>query len=429
MSLKRPKLFETRKSFLLFMSFLFLLLLFRLWFEYRAYQDFISKPFYYLHANVLSAYTKHKKGYSYQVLKLRGEGGMVFYTTTHKLQDLSGRYLRLQLFPSQSISFWGFLGTFYVKSRIKEIADSPNILKQTLYEKVASEHKDPMLQAFYNAIFFAASVPKELREKISMLGVSHLVALSGFHLGILWGLVYGLLLFLYRPLQQRYFPYRFSLIDMGLLTVLILGLYVWFVDAPPSLVRSYAMLLIGWSMLLMGIELLSFTLLATVVALLLVLFPSLLVSWGFWFSVAGVFYIFLLLHYTKQWNKWVLTLLVIPAGIFLLMLPVVHAVFPVTSTYQLMSPLLSLLFVPFYPLAILLHLVGMGDMFDGGLQWLFSLPHSFAEHTLSAWILGMYVALSIAAVFYKKLFYILLGLSVVYGIYLFAEPLYRPMIM
>ena len=49
--------------------------------------------------------------------------------------------------------------------------------------------------------FFATPLAKEVREKISLFGVSHLVALSGFHLGILWALVYGGLLLLYRPLQ------------------------------------------------------------------------------------------------------------------------------------------------------------------------------------------------------------------------------------
>ena len=156
--------------------------------------------------------------------------------------------------------------------------------------------------------------------------------------------------------------------------MMILGIYVWFVDFPPSLLRSYAMVFVGWGVLLLGMELLSFTFLASVFLLLCFIFPSLLVSLSFWLSVAGVFYIFLLLQYTKHWNKWLITFIVIPVGIFLLMLPIVHAIFGVTSIYQLLSPLLSLLFVPFYPLVMVLHIVGWGDVFDGVLLGLFSLP-------------------------------------------------------
>jgi competence protein ComEC len=276
------------------------------------------------------------------------------------------------------------------------------------------------MASFYNAIFFATAVDKTLREKISMLGVSHLVALSGFHLGILWGLVYGLLLLFYRPVQQKFFPYRHALLDVGLIVLILLAVYLWFVDFPPSLVRSYAMVLVGWIVLLLGIELLSFTFLTTILLLLVLLFPSLLVSLSFWLSVAGVFYIFLLLKYTKEYNKWMITLLFIPFGIFILMLPVVHHIFGVTSGYQLLSPLLSLLFIPFYPLVMVLHLVGFGGVLDSPLLWLFSLPNESTDNLLPLWAMLGYVGLSLGAIWSKKLFYGVFGVAVIYGIYLFS---------
>jgi len=252
-----------------------------------------------------------------------------------------------------------------------------------------------------------------------MLGVSHLVALSGFHLGILWGLIYGLLLFLYRPLQQKFFPYRHALFDVGLVVMTFLAFYLWFVDFPPSLVRSYAMVFVGWVVLPLGIELLSFTFLTSILLTLVVLFPSLLVSLGFWLSVAGVFYIFLLLQYTKNYNKWMITLLFIPFGIFILMLPVVHHIFGVTSGYQLLSPLLSLLFIPFYPLVMVLHLVGFGGVLDSPLLWLFSLPNESTDNLLPLWAMLGYVGLSLGAIWSRKLFYGVIGVALGYGMYLF----------
>jgi len=417
--LEKPKLFETNKSFIWTIGVLLLFLAIRLFFEYQAYQNFTSKPFYFTYANVLNAYEKSKEGKRYKVLKLHSDDGFTFYTTSHKKEDFNHKILRLQIFPNKGISFKDYLGTFYIKSRIKNAELLSPAFKDVLLGKVASQHQNTSLQSFYNAIFFATPVDKTLREKISMLGVSHLVALSGFHLGILWGLVYGLLLLLYRPLQQKFFPYRHALFDVGLVAMIFLAVYLWFVDFPPSLVRSYAMVLVGWIMLLLGIELLSFTFLTTIGLTLITLFPSLLVSLSFWLSIAGVGYIFLLLQYTKEFNKWIITLLFIPFGIFILMLPVVHAIFGVTSGYQLLSPLLSLLFVPFYPLVMVLHMIGFGGVLDSGLMWLFELPNESVENLLSLWVSGLYIALSVVAIWSIKLFYSLLAVALSYGIYLF----------
>ena len=418
-ALEKPKLFPYRKVFLFTMVFLFVVILLRLFFEYQSYQSFIFKPFYYTHAKVITAYEKSKKGKRYKVLKLRSEEGFVFYSTSHRKEDFNHKRLRLQLFPNASISFRDYLGTFYVKSKIKFQEKLPLTFKDTLLKKVASQHSDEGLITFYNAIFFATPLDKDLRGKVSMLGVSHLVALSGFHLGILWGLVYGLIYFFYRPFQQKFFPYRHALFDVGLVAMMVLGSYLWFVDFPPSLVRSYAMVLVGWGVLLLGMELLSFTFLTSILLSLIVLFPYLLVSLSFWLSVAGVFYIFLLLHYTKEHDKWLISFVFIPLGIFILMLPVVHTIFGVTSIHQLLSPLLSVLFVPFYPLVMVLHLVGFGGVFDSTLMWLFSLPTQSEEKLLPLWGMLGYVGLSVGAIWYRKLFYAVLGLASLYAVYLF----------
>jgi len=419
LQLEKPKLFPEKKTFVWVMVTLVAVILIRLFFEYQSYQNFISKPFYYTHAKVLDSYVKSKNGKRYQVLKLHSDEGFTFYTTSHRKESFDHKYLRLKILPNKGISFKDYLGTFYVKSRIKAQELLPYTFKDTLLEKVASQHQENSLRSFYNAIFFATSLQKDLREKISMLGVSHLVALSGFHLGILWGLVYGVLLLLYKPLQQRFFPYRHALFDVGLVAIVFLGIYLWFVDFPPSLVRSYAMVLVGWMVLLLGMELLSFTFLTTILTMLSALFPSLLVSLSFWLSIAGVGYIFLLLQYTKEFNKWIITLLFIPFGIFILMLPVVHAIFGVTSEYQLLSPLLSLLFVPFYPLVLVFHMVGLGGVLDSVLLCLFELPKESVDRLLPLWTMLGYVGLSLGAIWSRKLFLVVIGLAVGYAGYLF----------
>ncbi len=406
------------------MALLLGILLVRLSFLYFEYREFISKPFYYTDAAVLLQYSKKSKGKTYDVLKLQSNQGKKFYTTAHLFHNLTGKVVRVKMFPDARISFADYLGTFYIKTILKVVGDSPETKKKELLDVIAAQHKSPDMITFYQAIFLATPVSKTLRESISGLGVSHLVALSGFHLTILWGLIYGILSLLYRPLQQRWFPYRFMLLDLGVVTLGVLGFYLWFVDFPPSLLRSYAMLSIAWMLLLMGVELISFEFLGFVLMLLAVLFPELIVSVGFWFSASGVFYIYLLLYWSQEsggWmdNKWVISLFSIPVGIFILMLPVVHSFFGMTSPWQLLSPMLSLGFIPFYPLAISLHLLGWGGVLDGVLLWLFALPSSYEEHFLPLWAGLIYALLSIISIRSRIFFGLTLGFATLYLVYLF----------
>jgi competence protein ComEC len=145
---------------------------------------------------------------------------------------------------------------------------------------------------------------------------------------------------------------------------------------------------------------------------------------GFRFSVIGVFYIYLVIYWSQKgssfWaGKWTITLFSIPVGIFILMLPVVHSVFGMTSLWQLLTPILSLLFAPFYPLAIGLHLIGCGGLLDRALLWLFSLPSEHYEHLLPHRVVGIYLLFSVAAIWSRILFVLTFGSALLYFSYLF----------
>ncbi|MBU1669071.1 ComEC/Rec2 family competence protein [bacterium] len=405
--LEKPKLFLTLKEFWLSMAFLFILLGVRLSFFYSDYRDFIVKPFYYTEVEVLQAYEKKGKSQSYIILKLHSSKlNLNFFTRTAKLDNPLTQVLRIKVFPNKKMSFFDYLGTSFMHSQIKEEYPLTLDAKSKLLKSIADQHATAMMSNFYQAIFFAEPLMKSLRTQVSTLGVSHLIALSGFHLAILSTLLFFLLRPLYRFAQKRYFPYRFDLLDVGFMVLLILAWYVWFVDAPPSLLRSYMMLFIAWILLFFGMELLSFTFLSFIVMLLLVLFPKMLLSLAFWFSVLGVFYIFLLLRYWSHVNKYVMTV-IISFAIFLLMLPVVHMVFPVVSPLQLLSPFLSLVFSMFYPLSMGLHLIGMGNLFDTMLIQLFTLKYPVHHVVVTPFYGGAYLLLSLMALYSRWLFYFL----------------------
>ncbi len=417
--LEKPKLFLTLKEFWVTLFFLLFLLGVRLFILYGEYKEFKEKPFFYTDVQVLQAYEKWKGDEYYTILKLYSTTLDInfFSRTKVRAEEISPK-IRLKLFPHDDMKFSDYLGTSFIFSKINEIYEPKESIKNELFEVVDKQHDSSMIANFYKAIFFATPLEKDLRMQVSSLGISHLIALSGFHLAILSTLLFFLLRLFYRPLQQKFFPYRFDVLDVGFMVLIILAWYVWFVDAPPSLIRSYMMMLMGWILLVLGVELLSFSFLVTVILLLLVIFPKLLLSLAFWFSVAGVFYIFLLLHYFSHINKYLMTLL-ISFGLFVLMLPIVHAVFSLTSSLQLYSPLLSLGFTFFYPLSIFCHLLDMGGIFDSYLQELFTLPAQTVAFQLGKIYLFVYLMLSFLSISSRWLFYLLLFIALIFALWLF----------
>ena len=392
----------------------------RLVWLYRDYRHYLSQPLHYTDATVEAIYPKTRRHKAYLLLKLRCTNGWRCYTNYFGSREIAiGDRARIKLYTNDSVGFWRFLRGFYLKSRPLRWQERGQETKRVLVEAIAHQHKNSALASLYGALYLAAVPDRSVREAVARLGVAHLVALSGFHLGILSAALFALLYLLYRFVQQRYFPYRYALFDVGIVVFIVLGFYLSLVGAPPSLLRAYTMSLIAWVALLMGLQVVDFSLLAVTVLLLLALFPRLLLSLSFWLSVAGVFYIFLLLRHFGHLGKWLLTLVVIPFGIFFLMQPIAHLFFAQSSPYQLLSPLLSLLFIPFYPLSLLLHLVGHGDLFDGALEGLFALPKETIVFYTPLWLAAPYLVLSLFAVRRKALLYLLLLCSLLFTLFLF----------
>ncbi len=377
--------------------------------HYLSYKRFVSSEKLFVDAEVLVQYTKEKKGRTYEVLKLLSDDGRTFYTTSRKpIENLTGRTLSMLLFPKKT-TFSDYLSIPYIPSVIIGVRDERSA-RMEMFERIKAQHDDPSMQELYGALFLALPISRELRERVTLLGINHLLALSGFHMGFLWLIVYTAISLLYKPLQRRFFPWRHRLLDVGALTIGILGFYLLFTGIPPSLLRAYAMVVVGWAALLFGVELLSFSFLAVCVVMLLALFPAMLLSIGFWLSVSGVFFIYLFLKWTEGWPKWSLFLL-LNLWVYFAMLPVVHLLFETFSLYQLLSIPLTLAFTLFYPLSIFLHLIGYGALADGWLVALLQWPapdHSVAFLT-PLWLFGIYLTLSLLSVVSRVALYLQIG--------------------
>lgn len=416
--IEKVSLFTSKRDFFFFILISSSILFASLFVEYKNYQEFTSFDSALVEATVLKQYTKSNKNRRYQVLQLKSDDGLTFYTTAKKsLQDVKGKKLKLEIW-SNNLGFDKYLTTFYAYSKIEDINETKN-LKQEINSYISLAHENQNIANVYQALYTAESVEQNLQNAFSNLGVSHIVAISGFHLGILSALLYFFLRPVYSFAQNRFFPYRNSKTDIFAIVVSVLFLYMLFLESPPSLVRSFGMFVVGFVLYDRGIKVISMQTLLVTIILLLAFFPRLFFSLGFWLSAGGVFYIFLFLIHFKNLSTF-LQLLGISILVYIFMLPVSLFIFQNFSIYHPFSIILSILFTPFYPLSILLHLIGFGDFFDSFLEWLLVLGENGEKVSLNFYIFLLHALTSFIAIFSRIWMWILTLFSssvLIYAIY------------
>jgi competence protein ComEC len=269
------------------------------------------------------------------------------------------------------------------------------------------------MKELFSALFLAEPISKSLRTDVSNLGISHLIAISGFHLGVLFTILYFLFRTIYIYFQDRYFPYRNIKFDLTILILVLLFGYMSLIGYVPSVVRSFVMMALGFFLFHRSFKIISFEVLYVTILFILAIIPEFLFSIGFWFSISGVFYIYLFLHHFSYLKNWQIFLL-LNFWVYIAMIPIVHFIFPNFSLYQLFSPFLTMVFSIFYPLEMLLHILQIGDLLDSMVLKLFSFKAEIYKFQTPLWFLGTYLLVSILAIFHKSTVFILLGLNLLF---------------
>ena len=421
--IERVSLFSSKRDFFIFFFISAFIATYALLIEYNNYKSITQFDSNLVDATIIKQYTKTKttkkgKIKTYQVLKLKSDDGFSFYTTAKKSFPSSvGKKTELELWAGD-ITFYEYMSSFYAFSKVIHV-DKTESQKGKLNNLIFSQHKDENIANTYQALYTAKPLNKEIQTKFSALGISHLVAISGFHLGVLSALLFFLFKYPYKFFQNRYFPYRSYKRDSFIAISIVLLSYLLFLDSPPSLLRAFVMLVIGFILYDRGIKIISMVTLLLTVILLIAFFPRLLLSIGFWLSVSGVFYIFLFLIHFKELSK-VWQFILIPFWVYLLMLPYSIVIFGNFSIYHPLSIIWTSLFTLFYPISILLHLLNHGDILDGVLKSLMNLETSQIKILLDwKWLL-VQVSLSILSVYKKSFVYLLLSFALsvfIYSIY------------
>ncbi len=401
--LVRLDLFEERRDYLEFAVFALAILLVSLSLEFYHYTQLKKHKTAIIKAHILSEYTKTTSKKSYKVIKLQSEHGAVFYTTAStRFHSIKNHDVTIKIWTNR-LNFLSYLKGFYTKGWFLKTTQHHSI-RDELAKKLQALHKEADIACIYAALYLAKPLTYELYKRFSALGINHLFAISGFHLGILSSVILFLLYWLYKLPHKRYFPYRNIQRDIFIAAAIVLFGYVYFLGSPPSLVRAYAMLIVGFILYDRGFEVVSIQTLFVTAVLLIALFPRLFFSLGFWLSVAGVYYILLFLIHFKELPIWKQFLL-IPIWVYLAMLPLSLYIFNSFSLWHPVSILFSILFTLFYPLSLVLHLIGFGDLLDPLLSWIVHTPLKVYKVTLPPWFIIPYALLSLAALKDKKLFY------------------------
>ncbi|MCQ2851105.1 ComEC/Rec2 family competence protein [Helicobacter pylori] len=422
------ELLATPKEYLWCGVILSLLLAINLYLEYLNYQklDF-SKPTS-LNAQILLQYPKTKDQKTYFVLKLQSKG-MIFYTTIKEpLKDL--QYRHAQFFGKiKFCSFLESLKSCFFQTYSFSLTRKHNF-KSHLRHFIDSVHSNALVGNLYRALFIGDSLNKDLRDRANTLGINHLLAISGFHLGILSMSVYFLFSLFYTPLQKRYFPYRNAFYDIGVLVWVFLLGYLLLLDFLPSFFRAFLMGLLGFLACFFGVRILSFKLLVLACCIAIALLPKLLFSVGFLLSVCGVWYIFLFLKHTQiffkdsSFLKRFFQAIALSVLVFLNMLIIAHAFFPMFSPYQLFSIPLGLIFIVFFPLSLFLHAVGLGSLLDHFLSMPLTIPTISVSSPL--WLLGAHLFLTIVSARFFKVYLSMNVLSAGFFLYCCYQYIIMP---
>jgi competence protein ComEC len=419
-AIERVELISSKRDIFTLFALFCIFLSFSLSFQYYKYRQLTKFDSQIVHAKVLKQYSKTKltkrgKIKNYQVLKLKSSDGFTFYTTaSSKMPNYKGREVTLELWAGK-ITFRAYMKGFFAFSKILQVQKQKSFQNELAHD-IAQEHNNTNATAIYQALFLAKPLPYHLQQTFSNLGISHLIAISGFHLGVLSAILFFIIKFPYKFLQNRYFPYRSYKRDSFTIIALLLFAYLLFLDVPPSLLRAYVMLVVGFVLYDRGIKIISMQTLLLSIVIILALFPRLIFSIGFFLSASGVFYIFLFLIHFKDKSKLFL-FLALPFWIYFMMLPYSLTIFANFSLYHPLSILWSSLFTLFYPLSIFLHLIDFGDLLDGTLQYLIHLDAHAAKVSLNIWYLVAEIFLSLLAIFKKEALYLLLAYVIAIFIY------------
>ena len=307
---------------------------------------------------------------------------------------------------------WLFAQRINAKGTIQDdiVVDTDNTVdidqRQIITNKVMALSKQAHL--FHNDLILALTtgdkqlISLEKKQRINSLGLGHFLAISGLHIGLLYGLVYLLIRFVYLTASLALFrTYRFvgtviptqnttPYILQSVISISLIWGYVILIGAIPSAVRAASAITIYLLIRYTRSTFEPFNVLLAVATISVIFEPWSFLNSSWWLSfyaVLGilVFVRFVRLQYTfklhglyKYLINLILYITLFQVFIFVWMLPIIFWFFGGVGTFSVIT---NLLFSPIFA-TVIMPLVAFGAFFISISEPMAALFYSLADLAL-----------------------------------------------
>ncbi|MBR6117779.1 MAG: ComEC/Rec2 family competence protein [Paludibacteraceae bacterium] len=309
-----------------------------------------------------------------------------------------GTYLRRQ----------GIIGTAYVRRFTLQPASTPPSisLQKRLYQRLAAAglHEDEKAIVGALTLGYKEDLDPEIKHRFQASGAAHVLAVSGLHTGILYGLL--ILLFTLGGRIRPMYENRLGRCTLSLLIIAVMGGYAWLTGLTPSVVRAVLMVSLVEFGRMMYRNSLSINTIAAAAVLILLARPLDLWSVSFQLSFAATAAIVL---FTRKIPKnWFIATILISLAAQLGTMPITMYTYGQFSSYFLLTNLIVLplatVLVPLGLLTIALGgtsigcFVGQGTeavawLMNHSVGWIESLPGSTVSASVNGPMIAVYYAL------------------------------------
>ncbi|AIY65630.1 hypothetical protein OM33_11015 [Pseudoalteromonas piratica] len=219
----------------------------------------------------------------------------------------------------------------------------------------------------YFSILFGdtSNMPSKFKEATKQLGISHLFAVSGLHMGIVFGISYWLarICFFYtKKLKigrvRSYIPYVFG--------ILCCAVYLDLSSYATSAQRALIMLCVFCLCWQINRSYISYRALILALLIIILINPFVTLTVGFYFSFFAVLSILLSINIIKRLGikHWAVKLLVLQSAITLSLLPFSVLFFNGVSSYSLLINLVAIPLFSLFCMPIILLIGLLSEIFD-----------------------------------------------------------------
>jgi competence protein ComEC len=175
-TLSRVKLINTKEDFFLITFVLLSILSFSLSYHYQKYLELKQFSWHTIDATVVSQRKITTLNKSYTLFKLKTSDFSFTTSSQKEFKPLAGRDVELTIL-TDNIHFLEYLKGFYTPSRFEALKRERS-LRFKLLQAIHKQHTDSMMGNLYGALFLVEPIEKRVREKLTLLGVNHLAAIS-----------------------------------------------------------------------------------------------------------------------------------------------------------------------------------------------------------------------------------------------------------